>query len=79
MFLTIDNNTFNILKDLKIRNVLEPSFSLQSHLNFYMYDFDSIEEIAYYNLPWYKISTDIYHTICLKDRFILKMNGKTLS
>lgn len=62
LYFKIKKDSLDILKNLKINNVLASSFILQSPSEFYVYDFDSIEEITLINL-----FTGIYITMCLKN------------
>ena len=50
LYFQTPRKTLNILNNLKTNNILEPSFSLQTLSEFYMYNFDSIEEDTMYNL-----------------------------
>jgi len=50
LYFQTPRETSNILNDFNTNNILEPSFSLQTHSEFYMYDFDSIEIDTMYNL-----------------------------
>lgn len=50
LYFQTPKETLNILNDLKANNALEPSFSLQTLSEFYMYNFDSIEEDTMFNI-----------------------------
>lgn len=61
LYLKLTKDSFDILKDLKIRDVLEPSFSLQTPSEFCMYNFDSVIEVIY---PTFSFNE---YLICLKN------------